>query len=80
VLAVLDFCQTSSQVLLPSETHGSSWPAFASASPLTTSSPPAGYHGKPFFVQNPNDDSIAVMEVRERSVGSERFAFVATEP
>ena len=29
-----------------------------------------GYHGKPFFMPGPNDDSIAVLERLDRSVGS----------
>jgi hypothetical protein len=38
-----------------------------------------GYHGKPFFMQGPDDDPIAVLEVLERSVGWERFDFVAAD-
>jgi hypothetical protein len=39
-----------------------------------------GYHGKPFFVQGPNDDPGAVLEALERSRGLEDFDFVAVEP
>lgn len=39
-----------------------------------------GYHGKPFFMQGPNDDPVAVVDALERSARAEDFDFVAVEP
>jgi hypothetical protein len=39
-----------------------------------------GYRGKPLFLQGPHDDAVAVVDVLERSVGSEGFDLVAVEP
>jgi hypothetical protein len=36
-----------------------------------------GRHGKPFFVQGPRDNAAAILETLERSVGRDRFHFLA---
>jgi hypothetical protein len=38
-----------------------------------------GYHGKPLFMQGPNDDSAAIVDVLERSAGAGDSDFVAVE-
>lgn len=36
-----------------------------------------GRHGKPFFVQGPHDNAAAILATLERSVGRDRFHFLA---
>jgi hypothetical protein len=36
-----------------------------------------GRDGKPFFVQGPRDNAAAILETLERSVGRDRFHFLA---
>ena len=39
-----------------------------------------GYHGKPLFMQGPNDDPDAVIDTLERAAGPGKFDFVAVGP
>jgi hypothetical protein len=36
-----------------------------------------GHHGKPFFVQGPRDNAAAILQTLDRSVGRDRFHFLA---